>query len=142
MSATAVPSAALLVGAHAAMLSGALALRGAAPGGGVNLLGALLVDLPTGLNAGWLAAASGIGLSLAARHAPGPAAVRWLGSADGGAALVSAVSVYGAGIAAYVAACLPARPHACMPACLHARMPACLPVASACALAQHPHSAC
>ena len=34
------------------------------------LLGALPVDLPTGLNAGWLVAASGIGFMRAAQHGP------------------------------------------------------------------------
>ena len=101
--ATLAPAAALLVSAHAAMASGGAALRAAGARGaaGPSLLGALLVDLPTGLNAGWLAAASGIGLTLAAQHGPGW--TRRLATPEGGAALLTALSAYAAGMSAFLA---------------------------------------
>ena len=59
------------------------------------------MDLPTGLNAGWLAAASGIGLTLAAQHGPGW--TRRLATPEGGAALLTALSAYAAGMSAFLA---------------------------------------
>ena len=101
--ATLAPAATLLVAAHAGMVAGGAALRAAGARGAAapSLLGALLVDLPTGLNAGWLAAASGIGLMLAAQH--GPSWGRRLATPAGGAALLTALSAYAAGITAFLA---------------------------------------
>lgn len=98
---TLVPCAALLCGGHAAMMAAAGALRRDA-GGARSLLGALLVDLPTGLNAGWMAAASGIGLTLAAQT--GPKIVQSLATPTGGAALIYGLSSYGAAAAVAFAA--------------------------------------
>lgn len=85
-----VPAAGLLATAHACMLSAGLALKREAAAR--SILGALLCDLPTGLNAGWLAAASGIGITIAARL--GPAPVKALATPEGGAALVYGLSGY------------------------------------------------
>ena len=100
---TLVPSAGFLLAAHAAMMSACAALR-KDTAGKRSLLGALLIDLPTGLNAGWLAAASGIGVTLAAQVGPG--ALRKVATPEGGAALVYGLAGYGA-----VAAVALAAPH-------------------------------
>mmetsp|Transcript_40490 Transcript_40490/g.49103 ORF Transcript_40490/g.49103 Transcript_40490/m.49103 type:complete len:321 (-) Transcript_40490:563-1525(-) len=99
-----VPSALLLIAAQASMLRAALKLRFSPSGGGdepknrvLQYLhkgaGALLVDLPTGLNAGWLGAAAGIGVSLVAKEVP---FMQCLAHPCGAAMLVSAVSGGGA----------------------------------------------
>ena len=100
--ATSLPCAALLVGAHAAMMAAALNLRGSSTAVAASPLGALLVDFATGLNAGWLAAASGIGISLAASHAP-TTAIRRLAEPRGAGWLLAALGTYGGCASAYLA---------------------------------------
>ena len=97
---TLVPSAALLATGHAAIMAAGAALRNAP--GERSLLGSLLVDLPTGLNAGWMAAASGIGLTIAAKH--GPEVLRGLATPTGGAGLIYALSAYGVAASVFFAA--------------------------------------
>jgi hypothetical protein len=99
---TLVPSAVLIVGAHATMLTAALALRSAAAVSRPALLAAtFLIDFPTGVNAGWLSAASGIGITLVAREVP---SLHWMASANGGACLLTALTLYGAAASAYLGA--------------------------------------
>jgi len=84
------PAAAILGAAHRQMLDAALALAGAPAGG---LVGTLVVDFPTGLNAGWLAAATGIGMTLVAQQVP---PLQSLASPEAGALLVGGLTAYGA----------------------------------------------
>mmetsp|Transcript_62536 Transcript_62536/g.116265 ORF Transcript_62536/g.116265 Transcript_62536/m.116265 type:complete len:296 (+) Transcript_62536:71-958(+) len=88
---TLVPSAVLLVSAYASMLTGGIRLRMRASTSnasvGSQIASALLIDLPTGLNAGWLAAASGIGLTLVFQLT-----VPALATPQGGAVVVTGVS--------------------------------------------------
>ena len=83
-----------LLAAQAAMLVGAARLRRALlEDGRASPTAQLLLALPTAINAAWLAAASGIGLTLVAQQLSSP-----LATARGGAALLGAV-VAGAGAA-------------------------------------------
>ena len=93
--------AALFVGvAHVKMLGGALALVGGAPAYG--LVGAAVVDFPTGLNAGWLAAASGMAFTLVAQQMP---PLQPLATPEAGAVLVGALTAYGAAVTLSLAGC-------------------------------------
>jgi len=65
-----VPAAGLLLAAQAGMVAAALRLRSSVDEAHSTLLRSILVDFPTGLNAGWLGAASGIGLSLLFQQIP------------------------------------------------------------------------
>jgi hypothetical protein len=68
---TLVPCLVLLVGSYATMLSAALALRSAAAVSCPAISAAtFFIDFPTGLNAGWLAAAAGIGVTYVAHTGP------------------------------------------------------------------------
>ena len=86
-----VPCSVLLGAAHGSMLYGTTRLASEAP---VGALGACLVDFPSGLNAGWLAAATGIGATLVAQHVP---ALKAAATPKAGAILVGALTAYGAG---------------------------------------------
>lgn len=89
------PASGLLVAAQASMIAAGLRLRATVTPDG--LARSVLVDFPTGLNAGWLAAASGIGLSLVLQNVPIMSAAV---SPQGSAVLLGAV--VGAGAAATV----------------------------------------
>lgn len=97
-----IPAAALLFTAQGSMLRAAAQLRFAPPEDDCprtmawyasRAAGALFVDLPTGLNAGWLAAAAGIGTTLVAKNVP---ALSVVAEPRGGAMLLTAVSCAGA----------------------------------------------
>lgn len=93
------PASALLLLAQGSMLVAAFRLRNALllhPSASPIAV-SMLLALPTGLNAAWLAAASGIGLTLVAQVTP---ALDMLGTPRGGAALLGLVVAAGAGIAA------------------------------------------
>mmetsp|Transcript_11038 Transcript_11038/g.25259 ORF Transcript_11038/g.25259 Transcript_11038/m.25259 type:complete len:295 (+) Transcript_11038:83-967(+) len=92
---TLLPAAVLLVTAYASMLSAGIRLRmrELEEGSGVcpQLISAVVIDLPTGINAGWLAAASGIGVTLVLQIiCPNFA------SEQGGANLVTGLSILAA----------------------------------------------
>ena len=105
-----VPAAVLLLRAHVSMVCAGLAIRSVAEAAAAGLspppfaepaIAAPLVSLPTGINAGWLAAASGIGVTLVAQDVPG---LRWLATGRGAASVVDAVSLYGAALVPYLGA--------------------------------------
>jgi hypothetical protein len=99
---TLVPCLVLLVGSYATMLSAALALRSAAAVSCPAISAAtFFIDFPTGLNAGWLAAAAGIGVTYVAHEVP---SLHWLASANGGAAIITALTLYSAAASAYLGA--------------------------------------
>mmetsp|Transcript_29087 Transcript_29087/g.66916 ORF Transcript_29087/g.66916 Transcript_29087/m.66916 type:complete len:298 (-) Transcript_29087:52-945(-) len=87
---TLVPSAILLVSAYASMLTAGARLRMRLPSNAPwssQIATVMLIDLPTGLNAGWLAAASGIGLTLVLQLT-----VPSFATPKGGAVVVTGVS--------------------------------------------------
>mmetsp|Transcript_36064 Transcript_36064/g.84556 ORF Transcript_36064/g.84556 Transcript_36064/m.84556 type:complete len:303 (+) Transcript_36064:103-1011(+) len=85
------PAAVMLVSAYASMLTAGIRLRlkDVAENSSAcsQLLSACFVDLPTGMNAGWLAAASGIGITLVSQIA-----LPSVATPQGGAVLVSGLS--------------------------------------------------
>lgn len=110
-----VPAAVCLLGAQAAMLAGAARLRQAlllddSETAASHAAVALFLALPTGLNAAWLAAASGIGLSLVAQLLP-PLTPTPRGAAgllslviSGGAVAAPALAARGGGLGAFALA--------------------------------------
>lgn len=86
-----VPAAGMLVAAHTNMVAAAWRLTEYEFDS--SILRACFVDFPTGLNAGWLAAATGIGITLVAQHIP--AAKQTLAGPNAGAVLVGLLTAYG-----------------------------------------------
>lgn len=93
-----VPSAVLLLSALAGMVWAALRLRDT-PTEGPGWQRAVLVDFPTGLNGGWLGAASGIGLSMMLQQIPATAG---LTTPAGSAVLLGAVASAGSAMALFL----------------------------------------
>ena len=85
-----------LAGAQTSMLRACRRAKAAAAVGAVGRLEAAFLALPTGINAAWLAAASGIGLSLVAQIAAPPVA-----SPAGGAACLACIVSAAAALAFY-----------------------------------------
>lgn len=90
------PAAGLLLTAQAGMVAAALRLRNSVDETHSTVLRSILVDFPTGLNAGWLGAASGIGLSLVFQQIP---ALSELTTPKGSAFLVALVASAGSAAA-------------------------------------------
>jgi len=92
------PASVLLLAAYGSMLAAALRLRHALMSQPTSspMAVSVLLALPTGLNAAWLAAASGIGFTLVAQVTP---ALKSLAKPQGGAVLLGVLVAASAGIA-------------------------------------------
>ena len=88
------PAAICLIGAHDAMRRGGHDIATESDAN-IDLTTRIVRDFPTGLNAGWLAFASGIGIYLVVAEILGPRQMSRRLRDVLGASLVTAVSVYG-----------------------------------------------